>query len=58
MRQDVLTVIDLSIRWELSFWDALVLSTAQKAEAAILWSEDLNDSQAFGSTVGRNPFRA
>ena len=54
---DVLAAIDLSDRWQVSLWDAMILMAAQKAGAATLWSEDLGDGQAYGSVIVRNPFR-
>ena len=56
-RHDVLEAIESSMRWNLSFWDAMVLTAAKKAGAAVLWSEDLNDGQIFDGTVVHNPFR-
>lgn len=57
-RGDVLEAIDASKRWQISFWDAMVFTTAKKAGATVLWSEDLNDGQSYDGTVVRNPFRA
>ncbi|HEY7060563.1 MAG TPA: PIN domain-containing protein [Chloroflexota bacterium] len=54
---DVLEAIDAALSWQLAFWDALIVTAARKAGAEVLWSEDLNDGHAFGSTVVRNPFR-
>ncbi len=54
---DVLTAIRLSIRSKISFWDALVLVAAQKANATILWSEDLNHGQDYDGVIVQNPFR-
>jgi predicted nucleic acid-binding protein len=55
--QDVLETIDATTTWQIAFWDAMLVTAARKAGAAVLWSEDLNDGQAFGGTVVRNPFR-
>jgi predicted nucleic acid-binding protein len=57
-RQDILAAIDAADRWRVSFWDAMLLTTAKKAGAAVLWSEDLNDGQDYDGVVVRNPFRA
>ncbi len=54
---DVLSAIDLSIKSTISFWDALVVTAAQRAHASILWSEDLDHGQDFDGVVVRNPFR-
>jgi len=55
--RDVLDAIDAATRWQVSFWDAMLLTTARKAQAGILWSEDLNDGQDYDGVVVRNPFR-
>jgi predicted nucleic acid-binding protein len=55
---DVLAAIDGAIRWQVSFWDAMILTAAQKAEASVVWSEDLNHGQVYNGTVVRNPFLA
>jgi predicted nucleic acid-binding protein len=55
---DVLAAIDATIRWKLSFWDAMILTAAQRAGAAVLWSEDFSDGQRFDAVTIRNPFAA
>jgi predicted nucleic acid-binding protein len=55
-RHDIIAAIDASDRWKVSFWDALILTTARKAGATILWSEDLNEGQSYDGVVVRNPF--
>jgi predicted nucleic acid-binding protein len=57
-RQDLLAAIDASERWGISFWDAMLVTAAHRAGAAVLWSEDLSDGQAYNGVVVRNPFRA
>jgi predicted nucleic acid-binding protein len=54
--RDVLDAIDNSVRWHISFWDAMLLTAANKAGAAVLWSEDLNPGQVYGGVTVRNPF--
>ncbi|HLQ33370.1 MAG TPA: PIN domain-containing protein [Chloroflexota bacterium] len=53
---DVLDAIDASARWQLSFWDAMLITAAQKLGANVLWSEDLNAGQRFGAVEVRSPF--
>ena len=55
---DVLDAIDSSSRWQLSFWDAMIVTAALRAGADLLWSEDLNEGQRFGRLEIRNPLRA
>ncbi len=53
---DVVTAIDLSQRWQVSFWDAMILAAARKAGATVLWTEDLNHGQVYDGVLVRNPF--
>jgi predicted nucleic acid-binding protein len=54
---DVLTAIDSGERWQLSFWDAMIVTTAQRAGASVLWSEDLSEGQTFNELTVRNPLK-
>jgi predicted nucleic acid-binding protein len=45
-------------RYQISFWDALILAAAESGEAQILYTEDLNDGQQYGSVLVRNPFQS
>jgi predicted nucleic acid-binding protein len=42
---------------KLSFWDALIIAAAESGGAAVLYSEDLNHGQQYGSVLAQNPFR-
>lgn len=53
----VLEAIDLQTTHQLSFWDALVLTSALSLQAAVLWTEDLNAGQRFGDLRVRSPFK-
>lgn len=53
---DVISAIQLQTRYGLSFWDAMILISAQQLDCATVWSEDLNAGQLFGSAAVRNPF--
>jgi predicted nucleic acid-binding protein len=48
--------IRLSLDHRLSFWDALVIQSALRADCAVLYSEDLNHGQRFGPLRICNPF--
>ena len=43
-------------RYQISFWDALIVAAAESAGAEVLFTEDLNDGQQYGSVLARNPF--
>jgi predicted nucleic acid-binding protein len=47
--------IDLQIRWQSSFWDALILAAARRVGAGVIWSEDLAPTQDYGGIVAVNP---
>jgi predicted nucleic acid-binding protein len=53
--ESILEAIDLEGRYQISFWDALVIQAAQLSGAEVLYSEDLSDGQAYGSVRVRNP---
>jgi predicted nucleic acid-binding protein len=48
--------LDLEQRYQLSFWDSLIVNAARSAGAAVLYSEDLNHGQSYGSVTVINPF--
>ena len=52
----IVDAIDLGDSHQLSFWDALIVVAAQRAGAAVLYTEDLNDGQQFGTVTINNPF--
>jgi predicted nucleic acid-binding protein len=43
-------------RFAISFWDALLIHSAEIAEATIFCSEDLSDGQVYGGVRVVNPF--
>jgi predicted nucleic acid-binding protein len=45
-------------RFRISYWDAAIVAAAEQLEAAILYSEDLNHGQSYGSVKVVNPFIA
>jgi predicted nucleic acid-binding protein len=53
---DVLDAITLQQRYQLSFWDAMIVTSAIQLKCDILWSEDLSDGQTYGSLRVTNPF--
>ena len=54
----ILSAIDISIKNKLSFWDSLIVSAANNAGCATVYSEDLNDQQIVGGSKIQNPFAA
>ncbi len=45
-------------RWQLSFWDGLILAAARHAHAKTILSEDLSHGQNYNGVSVQNPFRA
>ena len=54
--KDVIEAIQLQQRATLSFWDAMLIVSAQKLNCDILWSEDLNPGQIISGVTIQNPF--
>ena len=54
----ILEALDLEAKYQISFWDALIVQAAHVSGAAVLYSEDLSDGQAYGAVRVINPFRA
>jgi predicted nucleic acid-binding protein len=43
-------------RYRLSFWDSLIVRSAIKGGASVLYTEDLNDGQKIETLTVQNPF--
>jgi predicted nucleic acid-binding protein len=56
--ESILDALELEVRYQISFWDALVVQAAQASGAEVLYSEDLSDGQTYGSVRVINPLRA
>jgi len=48
---------EIEDRFQVRFWDALLLASANAAECQFFLSEDLNDGQTYGAVQVVNPFR-
>jgi predicted nucleic acid-binding protein len=55
--ESILEAIDLEARYQISFWDAMVVQAAQASGAEVLYSEDLSTGQMYGSVRVINPLR-
>jgi predicted nucleic acid-binding protein len=53
---DLIAAWRLHQRYQISWWDALILRSAERMGAHILWTEDLNHGQQYGPVTVRNPF--
>jgi predicted nucleic acid-binding protein len=52
----VLSAIDSSERYRISFWDAVIVESAVSADASILFTEDLDHGQTIRGVKIINPF--
>lgn len=48
--------IRISHRYKISYWDGAIIAAAERLGADMLYTEDLNDGQVYGSVTVRNPF--
>ena len=53
----VRTAIALARRFQVHYYDAAIIAAAERLGAPILYSEDLNHGQHYGSVQVQNPFR-
>ena len=56
--EDINQAIDGVVLWQVSFWDALILTVAERASCTVVYSEDLNAGQRYGGVEVKNPFVA
>lgn len=52
----VLRAMELEQRYQLSFWDAMIVQAAESAGCEVLYSEDLSHGQEYGGVLVVNPF--
>lgn len=61
MRPVTVLPVDLAIeitdRYQLSYFNALIVAVARLSGCEILYSEDLNHGQDYGGIRAENPFR-
>jgi predicted nucleic acid-binding protein len=53
--ESVIEALAIDTRFQISFWDALIIHAAESSGAAILYSEILSDGQTYGSFGVVNP---
>jgi predicted nucleic acid-binding protein len=47
-----------SLKYQISYWDGAILAAAERLGTKIVYSEDLNHGQRYGSLRVINPFRS
>ena len=55
--ESVLEALDLESRYQISFWDALIVQAAASCGAEILYSEDLAEGQKYSEVRVVNPLK-
>jgi len=53
---DVVRAVGLQRRYQINWWDALIVNSAIVLGCSVLWTEDLSNGQLYGSVMIRNPF--
>ena len=49
--------LEIKNRYDIQFYDAMMLAAAERAGAAEFYTEDLNDGQLYGSVKAVDPFK-
>jgi predicted nucleic acid-binding protein len=52
----IVSAVELSLRYGISYWDAAIVAAAEVLEASTLYTEDLNHGQRYGQVLAVNPF--
>jgi len=52
----ILSAIEHSLRYGVSYWDGAIVAAAEALEASVLYTEDLSHGQHYGATQVINPF--
>ena len=56
-QESILGALDYEDRYQVSFWDALMLFAANTSGAEVVYSEDLSHGQTYGAARVVNPLR-
>ena len=54
----IVAAIEVSLRYKIAYWDGAIIAAAARLGANIVFTEDLNHGQWYGSVRAVNPFRA
>jgi predicted nucleic acid-binding protein len=49
--------IDTHKMYRISYWDALIVAAAERAQCKLILSEDLSDGQTYHGVIVSNPFK-
>jgi len=53
----VIEAIHIAERYNISFWDAMIVSSAKAMRCQMIWTEDLNANQLYEGIEAVNPFK-
>jgi len=53
---DVIRATEIQERHKVSFWDAMIIRSAESLGCDVIWSEDLNHGQRYENVLVLNPF--
>jgi predicted nucleic acid-binding protein len=53
----IVKAFEIEERYQVSFWDALILAAAESGGAEVLYTEDLNHGQQYGPVLVLDPFK-
>lgn len=56
--EDVLSAIQIQQRYQLSFWDSLIVRSASQLGCSLIWTEDLSNGQQIEGCAIQSPFSA
>ncbi len=54
--RDVLESIEIQDRYNISFWDSMIICSAKRKKCDVIFSEDLNNGQLYEGIIIKNPF--
>lgn len=54
--ESVLRALQVEERYQLSFWDAMIVQAAESGGCEVLYSEDLSHGQEYNGVLAINPF--
>lgn len=49
--------VEIKALYGIQYYDAMMIAAAERAEAAEIWTEDLNEGQCYCGIRAHNPFR-
>jgi predicted nucleic acid-binding protein len=56
--ESILRALEMEERYQLSFWDAMIVQAAANGGCQVLYSEDLSHGQEYDGVLVVNPFEA